>query len=65
MTVQTGTRENVQDMRPTDYWLNFCHQWFVLAQEAYKAGQTDVGMFFDELSDDAGEVWAGLLGPIN
>jgi hypothetical protein len=66
MTAQitTEARESTPELRPTDYWLSFCHTWFVLAQEAYKAGQDDVGQFFDELSDDAGDVWSGMYGQI-
>lgn len=51
-------------MTSQDYWLSFCHDWFVLAQEAYKAGQNDMGNFFDELSDTAGDVWGGVYGPL-
>lgn len=65
MTVQTESREGTQDARPLDYWLGFCHTWFVLAQEAYKAGQYEMGAFFDELSDDAGDVWSGAFGPLS
>lgn len=53
------------EMNAQDYWLSFCNDWFNLAQEAYKAGQRDMGMFFDELSDDAADVWSGTYGRIS
>lgn len=55
----------MSEMNAQDYWLSFCHDWFTLAQEAYKAGQNEMGQFFDELSDDAGDVWAGTYGRIS
>lgn len=47
-----------------DYWLYFNFTWVELANQAYKAGQNDMGEFFDELADDAADVWAGFLGQI-
>ncbi|MCA1839912.1 MAG: hypothetical protein LC723_06225 [Actinobacteria bacterium] len=56
--------ENTPKIAPKDYWLTFCMDWNTLANEAYDTGQTDMGLFFDELADDAGDVWAGLYGPL-
>lgn len=48
-----------------DYWLSFNFHWIALANEAYATGQLDMGHFFDELADDAADVWAGYLGPLD
>ena len=53
------------EMQPKEYWLHFNHEWNILADEAYDAGQLDMGLFFAELADDAADVWAGLIGPID
>ena len=52
-------------MSAKDYWLSFCNEWFRLEQEAFDAGQIEMGNFFAELADDAGDVWAGLYGPLS
>jgi hypothetical protein len=49
---------------PYGYWLSFVTEWDRLADAAYEAGQDDVGAFFEELADDAGDVWAGFYGPL-
>jgi hypothetical protein len=53
------------EMSPADYWLSFCTEWDRLATEAAKQGQYEMADFFDELFNDAADVWAGLLGPIS
>lgn len=52
-------------MSAKDYWLSFCMEWNTLSLEAINAGQVDMGEFFGELADDAGDVWAGLYGPLS
>lgn len=55
----------VTEMTAKDYWLSFNFNWVELANQAYDAGQMAMGSFFDEIADDAADVWAGLYGPIN
>lgn len=49
---------------PYGYWLSFVTEWDRLAVEAHEAGQDDMGRFFEELADDAADVWAGFYGPL-
>lgn len=49
---------------PYGYWMSFVTEWDRLAHLAYEAGQDDMGCFFAELADDAGDVWSGLYGPL-
>lgn len=66
MTVQTEIQAHEDaPLAPQDYWFQFSLDWDALANEAYKAGQNDMAQFFGELSDDAADVWAGLLGPLS
>ncbi len=49
---------------PHSYWLSFVTEWDRLAYEASNAGQYEMAEFFDELSDDAADVWSGFYGPL-
>jgi len=51
-------------MTAHQYWLSFNIEWNNLAVEANKAGQWEMAEFFAELADDAGDMWAGVYGPL-
>jgi hypothetical protein len=60
----TMTENQPQTASPYSYWMSFCTEWDRLSEAAYEAGQDDMGLFFAELADDAGDVWAGKFGQL-
>jgi hypothetical protein len=60
MALQTTT-----EMQPADYWLSFVGEWDRLARVAHDTGQTEMEHFFDELADDAGDMWAHFTGGLS
>lgn len=53
------------EMSPKDYWLSFNQTWIELGDIADLVHDEAMVAFFDELADDAADVWAGLLGPLS
>lgn len=50
--------QTVTEMTPAEYWLSFVSEWDRLARVAHETGQTEMQEFFDELVDDASDMWA-------
>ena len=49
---------------PYAYWLSFVSAWDSLSAQSRLAGQDEMADFFEELADDAADVWAGFYGPL-